>query len=242
MIDHVTIGVSDREATRRFYSTVLPVLGYEPSVDPAFPEWGDFSIAQAGPQRPVTTRLHVGFVAPDREAVDAFWQAGIDAGYADAGAPGPRPQYLDDYYGAFLLDPDGNSAEAVVHGRMSRGGSIDHVWFRVADRARSRAFYETVAPHTAFAQVADLPDRTRYSGGPGQGSFTLVDGEPTTPFHLAFGTRDRAAVDAFHAAATAAGHPDNGPPGERPVYHHGYYGAFVLDPDGNNVEVVDHGR
>lgn len=242
MIDHVTIGASDREATRRFYSTVLPVLGLEPLVDPGFVEWGDFSIAQAGPGRPVTTRLHIGFAAPDRAAVDAFWRAGIDAGYIDAGEPGPRPQYLDDYYGAFLLDPDGNSAEAVVHGRLRGGGSIDHVWFRVADRTASSAFYDTIAPHAGFARVADLPDRTRYSRGPGEGSFSIVDGEPTTPFHLAFGGRGRAAVDAFHGAAVAAGYRDNGRPGERPVYHHGYYGAFVLDPDANNVEVVDHGR
>ena len=60
--------------------------------------------------------------------------------------------------------------------------------------------------------------------------------------HLAFPAPTNAAVDAFHAAALAAGYRDNGAPGERPVYHAGYYGAFVLDPDGNNVEVVNHNR
>ena len=59
--------------------------------------------------------------------------------------------------------------------------------------------------------------------------------------HIAF-RGDNATVDAFHAAAVAAGYRDNGAPGERPIYHPGYYGAFVLDPDGNNVEVVDHNR
>jgi catechol 2,3-dioxygenase-like lactoylglutathione lyase family enzyme len=59
---------------------------------------------------------------------------------------------------------------------------------------------------------------------------------------MAFPSATDAAVDAFHAAALAAGYRDNGPPGERPVYHAGYYGAFVLDPDGNNVEVVNHNR
>ena len=62
----------------------------------------------------MTRGLHVGFRAPSREAVDAFWQAGIDAGYRDDGAPGPRTAYGPDYYGGFLLDPDGNSAEAVL--------------------------------------------------------------------------------------------------------------------------------
>jgi catechol 2,3-dioxygenase-like lactoylglutathione lyase family enzyme len=74
------------------------------------------------------------------------------------------------------------------------------------------------------------------------GSFSIVHGEPTKNAHIAFGATDNATVDAFHRAALAAGYRDNGRPGERPVYHPGYYGAFVLDPDGNNVEVVNHNR
>jgi catechol 2,3-dioxygenase-like lactoylglutathione lyase family enzyme len=74
------------------------------------------------------------------------------------------------------------------------------------------------------------------------GSFSLVAGTPTQHVHLAFGTNDDAAVAAFHDAATAAGYRDNGAPGERPEYHAGYYAAFVLDPDGNNVELVNHHR
>ena len=76
----------------------------------------------------------------------------------------------------------------------------------------------------------------------GSGSFSLVSGEPTANLHLAFGATEDATVDAFHAAATGAGYRDNGAPGERAVYHPGYYGAFVLDPDGNNIEVVNHNR
>ena len=60
--------------------------------------------------------------------------------------------------------------------------------------------------------------------------------------HLAFPARENATVDAFHRAATEAGYPDHGPPGERPRYHPGYYAAYVLDPDGNNIEVVNHNR
>src|SRR3712207_6309521 len=117
MFDHVTIGAADREASRRFYATVLPALGLTANAeDPTYVEWGDFSIAQAGVDRPVTTRLHIGFAAPSRQHVDAFWQAGVDAGHRDDGAPGPRTAYGLDYYGGFLLDPDGNSAEAVIHG------------------------------------------------------------------------------------------------------------------------------
>ena len=69
-----------------------------------------------------------------------------------------------------------------------------------------------------------------------------MSGSPTEHVHLAFPSRDDATVDAFHRAALEAGYASNGAPGERAVYHEGYYGAFVLDPDGNNVELVNHNR
>src|SRR5213078_2016346 len=71
---------------------------------------------------PLTRGLHVGLAAPSREHVDRFWAALTAAGYRDDGAPGPRPQYRDDYYGAFVLDPDGNSIEAVHHGILRQDG------------------------------------------------------------------------------------------------------------------------
>jgi catechol 2,3-dioxygenase-like lactoylglutathione lyase family enzyme len=74
------------------------------------------------------------------------------------------------------------------------------------------------------------------------GSFAVVSGEPTKDLHVAFEAQDDGTVDAFHETATAAGYLDDGPPGERAIYHPGYYGAFVLDPDGNSVEVVNHNR
>ena len=119
VFDHVGIAVSDLAASERFYRTVLSVLGVEPShADAELVEWEDWDIGPTDREHPVTRGLHVGFRAPTREAVDAFWQAGIDAGFRDDGAPGPRAIYGPDYYGGFLLDPDGNSAEA-VHGERS---------------------------------------------------------------------------------------------------------------------------
>jgi catechol 2,3-dioxygenase-like lactoylglutathione lyase family enzyme len=97
----------------------------------------------------VTRELHVGFRAHDRGQVDALWQAGIDAGYRDDGAPRPRTQYGPTYYGAFLLDPGGNSVEA-VHVDCEDAvpdGRIDHPWIRVHDFEPSRRFYATLAPH-----------------------------------------------------------------------------------------------
>jgi catechol 2,3-dioxygenase-like lactoylglutathione lyase family enzyme len=240
MFDHVTIRVADREASERFYDTVLQTLGIEAAYsDSRFAEWDDFSLAAADEGNPVTRGLHIGFGAPSREHVDRFWRAGTEAGYRDEGAPGPRPEYRDDYYGAFLLDPDGNSVEAVHHGDVRPPGHIDHLWIRVADRAAAQRFYETIAPHAGFRR-AENPEHARFVGA--GGSFTLLDGEPTEHVHLAFPATENAAVDGFHRAAIDAGYRDNGAPGERPQYHRGYYGAYVLDPDGNNIEVVNHNR
>jgi catechol 2,3-dioxygenase-like lactoylglutathione lyase family enzyme len=242
MFDHVTIRTSDREQSERFYETVLRTLGIaQTHSGDAYAEWNDFSIAQADPTKPPTRRLHIGFVAPSREHVDEFWRAGTAAGYRDDGAPGPRPQYSGDYYGGFLLDPDGNSAEAVHHGSLRQGGNVDHLWIRVSDVDSSTRFYETVGPAAGFRIGSELGDRTRFACV--SGSFSVVAGEePTENVHLAFAAADDATVDRFHRDATAAGYLDNGPPGERAGYHAGYYGAFVLDPDGNNVEVVNHNR
>jgi catechol 2,3-dioxygenase-like lactoylglutathione lyase family enzyme len=241
VFDHVTIRASDRAASERFYDTVLRTLGIEKtSSDGDYAEWSDFSLAQASHDRPVTRRLHIGFVAPSRGRVDALWQAGTEAGYRDDGPPGPRPEYGDDYYGAFLLDPDGNSAEAVHHGSLREGGAVDHLWIRVADVAASKRFYDVVAPHGGFRLQTDLPERAQFVGE--TGSFSVVAGTPSERVHMAFPATENATVDAFHRAATQAGYRDNGAPGERPVYHAGYYGAYVLDPDGNNVEVVNHNR
>jgi catechol 2,3-dioxygenase-like lactoylglutathione lyase family enzyme len=243
VFDHVTIRVSDRQASERFYETVLPTLAIvKTHSDGWYAEWADFSIAQATEEKPPTRGLHIGFVAPAREAADEFWRAGAHAGYRDAGRPGPRPEYGGDYYGAFLLDPDGNSAEAVHHGSLRQGGAIDHLWIRVADVPASKRFYETIAPHAGLRLGTDTPERAQFRGA--SGSFSVLEGSSATEnVHLAFPAPDGArSVEDFHAAALAAGFPDNGAPGERAVYHAGYYSAFVRDPDGHNVEVVDHAR
>ena len=242
MFDHVTIRVSDRSVSERFYKIVLAEVGVDESYRTStFSEWRDFSLTEADAETPPTRRLHVGFAAPTREQVDSFWRAGTAAGYTDDGPPGPRPEYGADYYGAFLLDPDGNSAEAVHHEDLRRGGIIDHLWIRVGDLPAARRFYETVTPHTGLHLEHDADDRVRFAGRDG-GSFSLVRGTPTESVHMAFATEDDGEVERFHAVATGAGYRSNGAPGERTRYHPGYYAAYVLDPDGNNVEVVNHHR
>ncbi len=118
-LDHVTLRVSDFESSRRFYDVVLAPWGLTPFVtsDPPSAEWGDLSITVDG--EPISCGVHVALAATP-EQVDAFHAAGVAAGYRDNGPPGLRPQYHPGYYGAFLLDPDGNNIEAVHH---DRGGA-----------------------------------------------------------------------------------------------------------------------
>lgn len=124
---------------------------------------------------------------------------------------------------------------------------IDHIIIRVADLPRSLEFYRA-ALGPLGAEVTDKPGPPESSWGPAvvlgppdAEDLALVEGEPASPLHLAFVAPDRAAVDAFHAAALAAGGRDNGPPGLRERYNPHYYAAFVIDPDGHNVEAIFQG-
>jgi catechol 2,3-dioxygenase-like lactoylglutathione lyase family enzyme len=118
---------------------------------------------------------------------------------------------------------------------------IDHLALRVRDERRSRTFYEQALEPFGVKVVKSSQGSVGFAieGG---GDFWIEEGEPpAAPVHVAFAAADRATVDEFHRAAVEAGGRDNGAPGLRPHYHAGYYAAFVIDPDGNNVEAVFHG-
>jgi catechol 2,3-dioxygenase-like lactoylglutathione lyase family enzyme len=123
---------------------------------------------------------------------------------------------------------------------------LDHVTFGVADFARSTAFYDAAFAPLGMKRLFDVP--LEHSGGvacTGYGDsrpFFWIAEQDTTrgKLHLALTAETRAAVEAFYAAAMASGGRDNGAPGVRPHYHPNYYGAFVLDPDGHNIEAVCH--
>jgi catechol 2,3-dioxygenase-like lactoylglutathione lyase family enzyme len=119
---------------------------------------------------------------------------------------------------------------------------FDHVGLNVRDYARSRAFYERALEPLGYAVVLAFDEwKGAGFGDDGKPSFWIMEREPYgTGTHVAFHCPDRATVDAFHAAGLEAGGDDNGGPGIREHYHPTYYGAFVLDPDGNNVEAVCH--
>jgi catechol 2,3-dioxygenase-like lactoylglutathione lyase family enzyme len=122
---------------------------------------------------------------------------------------------------------------------------IDHLTLRVGDTGRSRAFYEAALGPLDIT-VIEVGDWAEVVFGPeGSEDFAIAaagDGRPSAPLHIAFAARSREEVDAFHAAGLEAGGTDNGAPGLREIYHPGYYGAYLIDPDGNNVEAVFHGR
>ena len=115
---------------------------------------------------------------------------------------------------------------------------LDHISLRVQDHSRAVAFYRAALAPLGYQVMMEYPGATGL--GAGMPDFWLMTTEqPLNPTHLAF-SAERDAVDAFHAAALAAGGTDNGPPGLRADYHPHYYSAFVRDPEGNNVEVVCH--
>lgn len=125
---------------------------------------------------------------------------------------------------------------------LHRGRLIDHLQLVVRDLAASRRFYQAVfdtigIPIAGEGDTYFWADELFISTPDSDAAL----GQLTGRHHLAFQARDRATVEAFHQAALANGGKDNGAPGERP-YHPGYYAAFALDPDGNNIEVVFHGQ
>jgi catechol 2,3-dioxygenase-like lactoylglutathione lyase family enzyme len=119
---------------------------------------------------------------------------------------------------------------------------LDHAGLNVRDIAAARRFYEETLAPLGYTLAVDGGEYLGFRSADGELDFWLAQrGEPSAGTHIAFRARDRAAVDAYHRAALAAGGTDNGAPGVRAEYHEQYYGAYVLDPAGNNVEAVCHG-
>lgn len=126
---------------------------------------------------------------------------------------------------------------------------LDHITLTVSDYARSKAFYQRALEPLGIKLLMEYGEAAGY-GLDQKPDFWIAKGPAAfqtpeqlkilTPSHVAFVAGNRDQVDAFHAAALAAGGKDNGQPGPRPIYHPGYYGAFVIDPDGHNIEAVRH--
>ncbi|MCF7804618.1 MAG: VOC family protein [Candidatus Marinimicrobia bacterium] len=120
--------------------------------------------------------------------------------------------------------------------QFHQGRLIDHVHIRVSDLERSKEFYRRVLRSVGRKITSESPHHFAADE-----LFVTADKEPTNNFHLAFQAASPEMVQRFYSAGLEAGGQDNGAPGERSQYHPGYYGAYILDPDGNNIEAVYHG-
>jgi catechol 2,3-dioxygenase-like lactoylglutathione lyase family enzyme len=118
---------------------------------------------------------------------------------------------------------------------------LDHVGLPVSDFERSKRFYEEDLSPLGYELLMESSVSAAGFGRRGKPDFWIAQGDPGHAVHVAFTADDRATVDAFYEAAISAGGRDNGGPGLRPQYHPSYYGAFVFDPDSNNIEAVCHG-
>jgi catechol 2,3-dioxygenase-like lactoylglutathione lyase family enzyme len=124
---------------------------------------------------------------------------------------------------------------------------LDHIGLKVTDIAKAKAFYDKALAPLGVKIIMEVPKEESGDGafigyGEGMKPYFWINEQPkaTVLLHVAFASDSRAKVDAFYKAAMAAGGRDNGAPGLRPLYHPNYYGAFVLDPDGHNIEAVCH--
>jgi catechol 2,3-dioxygenase-like lactoylglutathione lyase family enzyme len=242
MVDHITLRVADLATAGKAFKAVLDELEIEQTTStPSFSVWGNFALTQTDEDHPIARRVRIAFTAPTTAHVDGFVRAGLGAGFADDRADEARPDYIADFYAAFLRDTAGNSFGAVHHGGARPKGNIDHVAIRVADVEASTAFYSTIGAAAGLAIRRKTIDHSTFSVGADGGSLLVISGEPTRDVHIAF-SGDDDDVRRFYTEATEAGYRSNGEPGQRPQYHGGYYSAYVLDPDGNNIEVVNHHR
>jgi len=119
---------------------------------------------------------------------------------------------------------------------------LDHIGLSVSDYSASKAFYLAALKPLNYGLIMEVTEVGPFAGfgEDGKPDFWIEQGVPAPKLHVALVAKDRATVDAFYKAAMAAGAKDNGAPGLRPIYHKHYYGAFVLDPDGHNIEAVCH--
>ena len=157
----------------------------------------------------------------------------------------------EESFGRFALCRDDQGSPFGLHQRPAAEGkgarepaahkpTIDHITLRVRDLPASRRFYEAALAPLSLGLEFEHEGLLAFGSGESGRLIIYASERPVAGFHVAFSAPSREAVDRFHAAALEAGGRDNGAPGLRPEYHAGYYGAYVFDPDGNNVEAVHH--
>lgn len=195
--------------------------------------------------------FHIAFNSADSETVDRFHSTALAHGGFDEGGPGLRFQYAEDYYGAYIRDPDGNKLQVVCYqqGRSSgyTGIDISHITLGHTDLLKARKFYGAVFDILGYVDKPEEGDDTSCGFAYPDEELPVVyiqqpfDGRPASwgnGTHTAFHAPTRVAVQAFHTAALANGGTDDGAPGLRPHYSANYYACYVLDPFGNKLQAV----
>ncbi len=251
------------DRSEAFYSAVLSNLGlsliqsspengylmYGPS-DHSFPH---IFISKPFDGLPATwsNGYHLAFNAESKSEVEQFYATAMEHGGIDEGVPGFRPHYAEDYYAAYLRDPDGNKLQAVcfTKGRSSGSGGdvVAHITIGLTDLARDSKFYTAIFSALGIDFLLHKNDSkyARY-GVPGN-DLPIVfvqpafDGRPATwgnGTHTAFTAKTREQVDLFHRLAIDNGGTCGGPPGLRPQYSAHYYAAYVRDLVGNKLQAV----
>jgi uncharacterized protein len=234
------IGVADAARARAFYSGLF---GWR--IEPG-PSAEGFRIS--------TPTISGGMHGGDEGAspIVFFGVADLEAAMVrvrDLGGRADRPQ--EGSFGRFALcrddqgSPFGLHQPPVAEGKGAREPAahrptIDHVTLRARDLPASRRFYEAALAPLSFGLEFEHEGLLAFGSGESGRLIIYASERPVAGFHVAFSAPSREAVDRFHTAALEAGGRDNGAPGLRPEYHEGYYGAYVFDPDGNNVEAVHH--
>lgn len=271
MLSHFTLGSNNLTRAQQFYTPVMAVLGQsllESSDEYCYRHYGlsfdsypHLFVCLPINELPATwsNGFHIAFHAQTTTAVDAFHAAAIANGGSDDGPPGLRTHYNDDYYAAYVRDPDGNKLQA-VHYQNGRdpghtGDVVSHITLGVHEFERDRAFYSDILGEIGYVE---RPDQSGTHDGSQDTAFGFEDGDLPlvyiqSPFdgrpatwgngiHTAFHAPSRHAVDRFHALALQHGGVCEGPPGLRPHYSANYYGAYVRDLVGNKLQAVYRGE
>lgn len=266
MFSHFTLGSNDLQRSEKFYDKLMPTLqqkrlhaDYVAGLLMYGPENSRFPhlfLAKPFDNLPATwsNGFHIAFNASSTASVDQFYAAAMRLGGIDEGKPGRRPHYANDYYAAYVRDPDGNKLQAVFYldGRKQAptGQWISHITIGHHALADATKFYTAIFKPLGIIAVEQASDYE--STGYGIDGYDLpivylqpsFDGRAATwgnGTHTAFTAPNREAVHQFHAAAIANGGCNDGAPGLRPHYSKNYYAAYARDPIGNKLQAVCRG-
>lgn len=261
MFSHFTLGTNDMQRCRCFYEAVLAPFELVHRGEDEFmmlfgtadKDYPHLFLCKPFDKLPATwsNGFHLAFNAGSTDAVDRFYQAALDNGGIDEGAPGLRPHYAKDYYGAYVRDPDGNKLQAVCYtnGRSHASNKtvISHITLGLADLKREQRFYDAVMATIGLKNLPDEGDEESVGYGYPDTDLPVVYVQP--PFdgraatwgngtHVAFHADNHQMVKDFYEAAVSHGGRSDGEPGYREDYSHPYYACYVRDAVGNKLQAV----